>query len=175
MTSISEISRAPAQFLVDNVCLLPKGRVLDIAMGTGRNAVYLAGMGFEVEGVDISSEAIDVAIRSAQKQGVCIRTQVVDLERGYSIPDGAYDAIICFYYLQRSLISSIKKGLRFGGILIYETYTVDQIRFGKPGNPNYLLKHYELLDMFREFKCLQYREGIFEESKAVASIVVRKI
>jgi tellurite methyltransferase len=175
MTHISENSRAPARFLVDNVHLLPKGRVLDIAMGTGRNTIYLAGMGFEVEGVDISKEAVDVAVRSAQKQGVCIGAKVVDLEGGYRIQEGAYDVIICFYYLQRSLIPSIKNGLRSGGVLIYETYTVDQIRLGKPRNPDYLLKHYELLDMFREFKCLRYREGVFEGAKAIASMVAQKV
>ncbi len=48
----------PAQFLMDNIDLLPEGRVLDVAMGSGRNAVYLAKTGFDVEGVDISEEAI---------------------------------------------------------------------------------------------------------------------
>ena len=48
-------SLEPAQFLVNNVELLPKGRVLDVAMGFGRNAIYLASLGFNVEGVDISA------------------------------------------------------------------------------------------------------------------------
>ena len=56
MTDIHENSFEPAQFLVQNVELLPKGRVLDVAMGSGRNAIYLAGLGFDVEGVDISPE-----------------------------------------------------------------------------------------------------------------------
>ena len=172
---IPEDSHAPAEFLVDNIHLLPKGRVLDIAMGAGRNAIYLARMGFEVEGVDISSEAVSVAVESARKAGVAVRAQVVDLETDYHIQEGAYDVIICFYYLQRSLISQIKNGLRLGGVVVYETYIVDQIQFGKPRNPDYLLKHNELLYMFRKFRCLRYREGVLEGPKAIASIIARNV
>jgi tellurite methyltransferase len=60
-------------------------------------------------------------------------------------------------------------------MVVYETYTVDQPRFGKPKNPDYLLKYNELLDMFHEFRCLRYREGIIENRKAVAGIVAEKM
>ena len=175
MTCNHENSYAPAQFLVDNAYLLPKGRVLDIAMGAGRNAIYLAKMGFEVEGVDISSEAVNLAMESALKAGVTIRGQVVDLDKHYLIQEDTYDVILCFYYLQRSLISQIRKGLRLGGMVVYETFIVDQAQFGKPKNPDYLLKHNELLEMFREFRCLRYREGIFEGPIAIASIIAQKV
>ena len=82
--------------------------------------------------------------------------------------------IICFNYLQRSLIPQIKKGIRSGGMVVYETFIVDQAQFGRPRNPDHLLKHNELLDMFREFRCLRYREGILEERKAVASLIAQK-
>jgi len=174
MTDIHENGFEPAQFLVENVELLPKGRVLDVAMGSGRNAIYLARLGFEVEGVDMSPEAVNTALESAEKVGVTIRAQVADLEGNYYIEKGAYDVIICFNYLQRSLISQIKDGLRQGGIVVYETFIVDQVQFGKPKNPDYLLKHNELLNMFRDFRCLRYREGIIEGCKAVASIIAQK-
>jgi len=170
-----ENSHAPVQFLVGNVDLLPRGRVLDIAMGAGRNAIYLAKMGFEVEGVDISGEAVNLAIESALKAGVTIRAQVVDLEKAFHVKGDAYDVIICFNYLQRSLIPEMKNGLRRGGMIVYETYIVDQAQFGKPTNPDYLLKHNELLDMFRELRCLRYREGIFEGPRAIASIIAQKV
>ena len=172
---IHESSFEPAPFLVENVDLLPKGRVLDVAMGAGRNAIYLAKMGFEVEGIDISPEAVNIALESAQEVGVTIKAQVADLESNYSIEKGAYDVIICFNYLQRSLIPQIKDGLRKNGIVVYETFIVDQAQFGKPKNPDYLLKHHELLDMFRDFRCLRYREGIVEGRKAIASIIAQKV
>jgi len=164
----------PSQFLVDNVKLLPGGRVLDIAMGKGRNTVYLAGLGFEVEGIDISKEAVNSALEWARKSGVDITARVADLERDFFIDEAAYDIIICFNYLYRPLIPQIKKGLRTGGIIVYETFTVEQARYGKPSNPDYLLKHNELLEMFRDFRCLFYREGIIENRKAVASLIAEK-
>ncbi len=168
-------SLQPAQFLVDNITLLPKGRVFDVAMGNGRNAVYLARMGFNVEGVDISPEAVSDALELARKAGVAIRVETVDLEAEYSIKKGAYNVIICFNYLQRSLIAQIKDGLKEGGVVVYETYIVDQAKFGRPKNPDYLLRHNELLDMFRDFRCLRYREGVIEDRKAIASIIAEKV
>ncbi len=174
MTDIHESGFEPAQFLVENVELLPKGLVLDVAMGNGRNAIYLAKMGFDVEGVEISPEAVSAALGSAEKIGVTIKIQVADLEDNYYIEKAAYDVIICFNYLQRSLISQIKDGLRKGGMVVYETFIVDQAKFGKPKNPNYLLKHNELLNMFRDFRCLRYREGVIKGPQSVASIVAQK-
>ena len=175
MAHIHESSFAPAQFLVSNIELLPKGRALDVAMGTGRNAVYLAKIGFTVEGVDISPEAVSNALESARKAGVTISAQIADLGNNYYIEKGDYDVIICFNYLQRSLIPQIKEGLRKGGMVVYETFIIDQAHFGKPRNPDYLLKHNELLDMFRDFRCLRYREGIIEGHKAIASIIAEMV
>jgi len=175
MAHIHESSFEPAPFLVENMELLPRGRVLDVAMGTGRNAIYLAGMGFDVTGIDISPEAVSTASAAAQKAGVSIKAQVADLESDYRIESGAYDVIICFNYLQRSLIPQIKDGLRKGGMVVYETFIVDQAQFGKPKNPDYLLKHNELLNMFDDFRCLRYREGIINGQKAIASIVAAKV
>ncbi len=168
-------SLEPAQFLVDNIELLPKGRALDVAMGAGRNTIYLAKMGFHVEGMDVSAEAVSSALQLARKAGVTIRAQVADLESNYHIEKDAYDVIICFNYLQRSLIPQIKDGLRKGGMVVYETFIVDQAKFGKPKNPDYLLKHNELLGIFRNFRCLRYREGIIGERKAIASIIAEKV
>ena len=174
MTDLHENILKPAQFLVENVNLLPKGQVLDVAMGSGANAVYLARMGFEVEGVDISAEAVNTALELARKSGVNLKARLADLESNYRIRKSSYDVIICFKYLQRSLIQQMKDGLRTGGMVVYETFIVDQARFGKPKNPDHLFKHNELLDLFRDFRCLRYREGIFESRKAIASIIAEK-
>ena len=174
MADIHESSLEPARFLVENTDLLPKGRALDVAMGNGRNTVYLARMGFEVEGVDKSAQAVNRAMKLARKSGVIIRAKVADLEDNFHIEKCGYDLIICFNYLQRSLIRQIKDGLRSGGMVVYETFIVDQVQFGKPKNLNHLLKHNELLDFFRDFRCLRFREGVFERRKAVSSIIAEK-
>ncbi len=164
----------PSQFLVENIDLLPKGRVLDVAMGTGRNSAYLARLGFEVTGVDISNEAVCHVIENAKENGTDIKAVVGNLEEDYQIDKDSYDVIICLNYLYRPLMPQIKAGIRPGGIVVYETYLVDQPQFGKPKNPDYLLKHNELLEIFRDFRCLKYREGIIENRKASAAIVAEK-
>ncbi len=174
MTDGEELKLEASQFLVDHIDLLPKGRVLDLAMGNGRNAIYLSKIGFIVEGVDISSKAVSNALETARRNGVDFKAVAADLESNYQIEKAAYNVIICFNYLQRSLFPQIKAGLTIGGMVVYETYTVDQPRFGKPKNPDYLLKYNELLEVFRDFRCLRYREGIIENRKAIASIIAQK-
>ncbi len=165
----------PAEWLVENVPLLPhNGRALDIAMGNGRNAVYLAGLGLSVEGVDISAGMIAEAQKLAAEAGVDIQASAADLENGYCFKAKGYEVIICFNYLYRPLMVSIKEALKPGGIIVYETYITDQARWGKPKNPEHLLRHNELLDTFRDFRVLRYREGIMEDRKAVAGLVAQK-
>lgn len=168
----------PVKFLKENIKILPKGRVFDLAMGEGRNAVYLAKNGFEVEGCDISSTAIEKAQKLAEKKGVKIKAFVADLAK-YEIRKDYYDVITCFYYLQRNIIPQIKEGLKMGGMVIFETYTVDQLKLGPdvkgPKNKDYLLKHNELLDFFRDFRIILYEETVIDNKKAVARIIAEKI
>jgi SAM-dependent methyltransferase len=165
----------PSQFLIENSELLPSGKALDIAMGSGRNTLYLAEKGMEVEGIDISHEDIQQALDTARERGLKINARVSDTEGGkYYIEKNAYDLIICFNYLYRPLIPMIKEGLRKGGIVIYETYLIEQADYGKPKNPAFLLKHNELLDMFRDLRCLRYREGMIAGRGFIASLVAEK-
>jgi len=143
-------------------------------MGGGRNAVFLASRGFHVDGIDISQDAIEDAVNLAQKKQVEISTHLGDLENDFFIKEEYYDVIICFNFLQRSLIPIMKRGLRSDGVIVYETYIIDQAQFGKPTNPDYLLKHNELLELFRDFRCLRYHEGIMAKGKAVAGIITQK-
>ncbi len=88
------LGREPISFLKENIGLLPKGTALDIAMGEGRNGVYLATQGFEVTGVDISEQGLEKARSLARQAGVHIETKVVDLE-AYKLPPDSYDLIVC--------------------------------------------------------------------------------
>lgn len=167
----------PIKFLQENVELLTKGKALVLAMGEGRNAVFLAKNGFDVDGCDISEKAVEKCESLARENGVTLNAFVADLEE-YKIPSGKYDLITCFYYTQRNLIPQIKEGLREGGMVMFETYTIDQLKYGNdapgPKNPDYLLKHNELLDSFRDFHILYYKEGEIAENKSVASLIARK-
>jgi tellurite methyltransferase len=144
---------------------LPEGRALDIATGKGRHAIFLAERGFEVVGIDISPIALETARRTAQEKSLTIDWQEADLEH-IELPKEHFDLVLNVDYLQRSLVRQIKDTLKPDGWLIFETYLIDQRTIGHPKNPEYLLGHNELLDFFRDFRVLYYREGHFRQSGA---------
>jgi tellurite methyltransferase len=171
--------KEPNPFLKKHTRLLPKGRVLDIATGEGRNAVFLAQRGFAVDAVDISEKGLKKAQKLAKEKGVRINTFLMDLDQ-YQIEKERYDLITNFYFLRRSLIPKIKKGLKKSGRVIFETYILEQRKLGTggPKQAKYFLKPNELLRLFKNFRILFYREGIFKEGgrkKAVASLIAEKI
>ena len=175
----SKLNREASTILKKYFRILPGGRALDIAAGEGRNAIFLAEHGFDVEAVDISKVALRRARKLAQSRGVKIRTVMADLDT-YPIPKEVFDLIIDFYFLNRRLIPRIKRGLKKGRMVVFETYLVGQNACGLegPANPKYLLKPNELLRLFRDFRILFYREGIFREGakkKAIASLIAQKI
>jgi tellurite methyltransferase len=164
----------PAAFLKDHINRLPVGHALDIATGEGRNAVYLAKKGFTVDGVDISEEGLKKTRRLARDNHVMINTIDADLNT-YQIKPETYDVILNIDYLQRSLIPEIKKGLKHGGVVVYENYTVKQLENtgGKQIPRNFLLEAGELQKLFKDFKVLVYRET--DDGKdARASLIAQK-
>lgn len=166
--------KEPTRFLADNIFRLPKGKVLDIAMGEGRNAVFFAKKGFFVEGVDISRVGIRKAQALAAENGVKIETINADLN-DYRIKPETYSVIASFYYYQPSLFNQIKAGLQPGGMLIYESYTVAQLKNkGKEKWPEkYLLKPGELKNAFSDFEIIHYSEA--DDGKAaVARLIARR-
>jgi tellurite methyltransferase len=134
------------------------GCALDIACGTGRNALFLAEKGFKVTAIDISSVALARAEKRALEKSLAILWRQADLEN-YTLEMAFYDLVVNFDYLQRPLLTAMKAALKIGGFIIFDTYLVDQQAIGHPKNPDYLLRHNELLDSFRDFRVLHYREG----------------
>ena len=139
-----------------------RGKALDIACGKGRNALYLAQRGFAVTALDISAVALEAGQRRAQQLDLGIDWQSCDLEAS-ALAAGDFDLIINFNYLQRSLIRLMQQAVKPGGHVIFETYLIDQASVGHPKNPDYLLQHNELLECFRDFRVLYYREGKFAD------------
>jgi SAM-dependent methyltransferase len=165
-------------FLRRYIRLLPKGKALDIATGEGRNAVFLAQHGFDVDAVDISERGLNKARKLAHEMGVKIHTVLSDLDT-YQIDEERYDLIADFYFLRRSLIPKMKKGLKRGGRIIFETYILEHrnLDTSGPKQAKYFLKANELLRFFQGFRILFYREGIYEEGgrrKAIASLIAEK-
>ena len=164
--------RDPIPFLQIHTDLLPKGKALDLAIGEGRNGVYLATQGFQVTGVDISEVGLKKAQALAAEKGVTLATIVADLEQ-YDIPPNTFDVIICAYYLQRDLFPKIAAALKPGGVAVLETYTVDNLQYRPNFNRAYLLEPNELLTMLPGLRVLRYQE-VDTGQAAFASILAQK-
>lgn len=141
---------------------MASGRALDIATGRGRNAIFLAQKGFAVEAIDVSEVALQEARRQAAEKGLAVTFRQADLDH-IELAEGQYDLIVNINFLLRSLVPQIKKALKVGGRVIFETYLIEQQTIGHPKNPAYLLRHHELLELFSDFRIFYYREGKFSE------------
>lgn len=166
--------KAPAKFLARNYNFIPaKSRVLDIGMGEGRNAVFLATKGYKVTGIDISRVAIQKARFLAKEFGVRIDTIQKSIKE-LRITPGTIDAIICFYYVDREIVETLKKWLRPGGVIIFEAYTINQKLINKmEGEDSYVLQSGELLELFSDFTLLKYEEPLHMKDY-IASIIAQK-
>ncbi len=162
----------PLPFLERHLDLLPKGRALDLAMGAGRNAVYLAANGFRVTGVDISEEALKQAQALAADQGVALEVVAADLERYMPAPE-SYAVVVCAYYLQRSLFAHIQRALQPGGVAVVETYTIDHLRHHPDFPRRYLLEPGELFRALAPLRILRYQD-VDDGRAAYASVLARK-
>ena len=172
--------RGPADFLVEHRHLLPSaGRALDVATGTGRNALYLASLGYEVTGIDVSGVAVERCRAEGARRGLRVEAVQADLE-SYRLLRDVYDVVIDFYYLQRELAPALVAALRPGGVLVFESFTTEQRRFGwGPVQDDFLLRPGELRSLFAGLEELVYREGLVESQsgrgrKAVAGLVARR-
>lgn len=169
---------APAEWLVEHRSLLGGGgRALDVACGDGRDALYLARLGFDVDAVDVSDVTVDALRAAAADRAPAVHPRVVDLERE-PLPEDEYDVVVNFSYLQRDLFGALERALRPGGWLLFETFGrahVDEL--GKRINPAYVLDDNELLHAFPGLRVLHYREGVAERvggPRGVASLVARR-
>ena len=119
------------------------GRVLDVASGSGRHARYLAGLGYRVEAVDRDAHAL-----SALAGVAGATTRVADLEDGeWPYAGEHFAAVIVINYLHRRLFPYLLAAVAPGGVLIYETFAAGNERYGRPSNPDFLLKPGELLQV----------------------------
>ena len=151
--------------------------ILDLACGDGHNGIFLASKGLSVVLADSSEEALSQARLNARAAGVSVQFWQVDLEQAGANPfEGrTFSAVLVFRYLHRPLMPCITKSLKHGGILMYETFTTEQARFGKPKNPDHLLKAGELLSWFHDWEVIYTFEGIIGiPPKAIARLVCRK-
>lgn len=163
----------PDTLLTDNRKLLTGGTALDIAMGSGRNALYLAECGYTVTGIDRSESAVQLAQATAANRGLNLQTVTADM-LDVDLGINKFDLIANFYFLERDLIPRIKQALKPGGLVFFETFTSLGIPRDDPRYRKFLIDPNELLTMFDDFFIMFYYERLRIE-KAVASMIAKKV
>ena len=151
--------------------------ILDLACGRGRNGLALAEHGASVVFADKSSSALESVEQRLAEDDLPGSVWQVDLEEPGSNPfaEFSFGAVIGFRYLHRPLFPALKNSVIGGGLLVYETFTIEQRRFGRPNNPDYLLQPNELQEMFQAWEIIYHFEGVqLNPERHVAQIVARK-
>ena len=158
---------------------LVPGPILDVAAGNGRNAFYVAHLGFEVDALDISDLAVHWIGQQARSRQLRVNPHWANLA-SENLPSDQYRVVVNTNYLERRLFPGIKSTLLPGGLLLFETMTWDQVdRLGGSMDRRFLLAPNELRNAFWDLQILAYREGVFVcqstgNPRAVASLVAGK-
>ena len=173
---VSTEGLTPSAWLIDNADLLPNGgRALDVACGKGRHSVWLANRGFEVDALDRNLDAIEALNTIAARSHLKIRAAQIDLETDPPPSlGGEYDLVVGFNYLHRPLFPALRRAVKPGGRIFYETFTARQAERGHPRNPAFLLKDGELAALIAPFAVLRSREGELD-GRFIASIIAERL
>jgi SAM-dependent methyltransferase len=148
---------SPSDWVLRCSALVTRGPVLDVASGAGRHARLFAERGLDVVAVDRDDQVMPKGI-------VFVKA---DLESGAPWPFAGqrFAAIVVTNYLHRPLLPRLEEALDEKGILIYETFMAGNERYGRPSNPNFLLKPGELLHAFRSLTVIAFEQGVLERPK----------
>jgi tellurite methyltransferase len=169
-----DFASAPTPLLVSTAGSLPPGRALDLACGTGRNALWLAERGWRVTAVDGAASAIRVLQERSAERRLKIDAHIADLSKHrFEMASSAWDLIVICYYLQRTLFARAKRSVVPGGMLLAIVHIAGP---GEPSTPHRLHPG-ELKEYFRRWEILHDYEGSPVDAahkRAVAEIVARK-
>lgn len=168
----------PSPALAACVDWLPDGRALDVACGVGRNAVFLAERGYEVDGVDVAQAALDRGADRAAERGVDVNWIRADVhEFALDLDPDAYDLIAVSYFVSLDRLADLKEALAPGGALVYEHHlrSTDPVDRG-PSTDRYRLRANDLLRACLDLTVVRYEEATREidgRTAAVATLVAR--
>ena len=148
----------PNDFLKENFNYIPKGKLLSLAEGEGRNAIFLAKQGYSVTAVDASLAGIDKGKKLAKDNGVEIEFIHADIVE-YDLGENRWDGIISIFFplpslLRKTLYKEVERGLKKNGVFLLEAYTPEQVKFDTGGGNN--------VDTMQSKKQLAYElEGLY--------------
>jgi len=149
---------------------LPVGRALDVACGAGRNAIFMAQAGYQVDAIDISQEGLKLASQQADNLGLSINWIEQDLDKPYQF-DTDYELILVMWYVDLELISRLCGCLAPGGYLLCEEHLVTDREVIGPANLNFRVAPGDLTAAVSSLDVLLYQESIEKtpEGEQVAS------
>jgi tellurite methyltransferase len=153
----------PEPSVIELLPLLPQGTALDIAAGTGRNAIALARAGRHVVAVDFTRPGMRALADLARNEKLSISPVLADLEESFPFRPNSFDVIVNVSYLDRDLIPLLKNALRRDGVLLFDTYLIDEADeagYGHLRDSRFTLDHFELRSLLADLVLLRYREGL---------------
>ncbi|MFK7863458.1 MAG: methyltransferase domain-containing protein [Pseudohongiellaceae bacterium] len=170
-----------AGVLVENIDLLlnlpHQFGVLDLACGNGRNGLLLAREGVPVTFADSDQTKIENIEKTLAQENLPGRGWWIDLELDGNSPleEKCFNACLVFNYLYRPGLNSLKRSIVSGGLVYYETFTLENRKYGRPSNTDFLLQPGELAREFEGWDVLHYFEGELKNpDRAIANIIARK-
>jgi tellurite methyltransferase len=150
----------PEPFVKEMLPRLPQtGLAIDVAAGRGRHSVVLADYGLRVVAIDYSQEAIGALAKLVDRPRGAIWPVLADLDT-FPVKSESADLIVNVNYLDRGLFPKFTQALRPGGILLADTFLIDQAALGHPSNPRFMLEHNELRALLDGLQIEYYREGL---------------
>ncbi len=160
--------------------------VLDLACGSGRNGLYLVDHNISTVFSDIRNDALTAVKNNFNDEHLKEKRHLakywqIDFEQPSHqlLNNEAYSGVLVFNYLHRPLMAQIKNTIIPGGFIIYETFTHEQSKYGRPSNPDFLLRSGELLEHFSGWKIHHQFEGVVDgqnnqSKKAIAQLIAEK-
>ena len=146
-------------FFDEMLARMPTGLALDIAAGRGRHAIPLARAGTRVVAVDIADVAMRALKAVVDTEHLAVFPAIVNLDT-FCFGIASFDAIVNINYLDRALFPKFIDALKPGGVLLADTFLIDQAKSGHPRDPRFLLKHGELRELMSGLAIDVYREGL---------------
>jgi SAM-dependent methyltransferase len=149
----------PTALLAEWLPKVTRGRALDIACGAGRNALYLAALGFDVTALDISAVALERARRIAAARGLVVTWTCADLDDPAALPSGEFDLIVWVRYVHRTLMPHLLARLKPGGTLVCEQHLTTDLHVVGPSTPGFRLAPGELSRAAEGLRVVHEDEG----------------